>query len=128
MRLLLDTHVFIWMDISPDKLSEKAKKVIADTENKLYLSLVSVWEMQIKTQLGKLHLENTLLKTIQAQRKTNGVEIATIELSHILALNGLADHHGDPFDRLLIAQTNTDSFTLLTDDNKIQQYNVSWLW
>jgi len=128
MRVLLDTHVFIWLDIAKDRLSEQAKHVILNTENTLYVSLVSLWEIQIKMQLGKLHLNAPLQDTWQSQQKTNGLHLMPIELAHILALSTLPSHHGDPFDRLLIAQTKTDELTILTNDDKIQQYEVSHLW
>ena len=128
MKLLLDSHVFIWMDISPNRLSVKAQQAITDPQNEIYLSYVSIWEMQIKIQLGKLSLNSSLQKAIQNQRKTNDLALLSIKIRHIFALQNLPHHHGDPFDRLLIAQAQTEGLRFVTDDAKIQQYDIHPLW
>ena len=128
MRLLLDTHVFIWLDIARDRLSESAQQAIKTPENELYLSLASVWEMQIKIQLGKLHLNTPLSDTLIAQQQTNGIQLLPIQINHILALSNLRQHHRDPFDRLLIAQVQVENLTLVTNDPRISLYDVAQLW
>jgi PIN domain nuclease of toxin-antitoxin system len=128
MRVLIDTHVFIWMDISPHRLSEKAQGAITEPQNEVILSYVSIWEMQIKVQLGKLSLNSSLAKAIQNQRKTNGIELLPIRIRHIFGLNKLPHHHGDPFDRLLIAQSKVENLVFVTDDAKIGQYIQNLLW
>lgn len=128
MRLLLDTHTFIWLDIAKDRLSPPAQAALRDPQNMLYLSLVSVWEMQIKIQLGKMHLQASLATTLISQQQTNGIQLLPIDLSHILALSNLPQHHHDPFDRLLIAQAQAEDLTLVTNDLKIRSYDVVHLW
>lgn len=128
MKILLDTHVFIWLDNDPGKLSTKVTQICADSSNLLLLSLASVWEMQIKTQLGKLKLPAPLPEIVRNQVKTNRIQPLPIELSHIFALQNLPLYHRDPFDRLLIAQAQTENAILLTDDSQIAQYPVSSMW
>ena len=128
MKVLLDTHVFIWLDNDPDKLSAKAAQICADSSNLLLLSLASVWEMQIKTQLGKLKLPAPLPQIVGNQVTTNRIQLLRIELSHIFALSNLPQQHRDPFDRLLIAQAQTEKAILLTDDAQIARYPISTTW
>lgn len=128
MRFLLDTHVFIWMDIASTKLSAAAQSAIQNPANTLFVSLVSIWEMQIKLQLGKLQLTTPLSTMIQIQQQSNQIQLLPIRLNHILALSHLLHHHRDPFDRLLIAQAQQEQLTLITNDSHIQQYNVTCLW
>lgn len=128
MRLLLDTHAFIWLDIARNRLSESVQQAILDVKNELYLSLTSVWEMQVKIQLGKLSLNAPLSDTVASQQQANRIRLLPIELRHILALNNLPQHHSDPFDRLLISQAQVEKLTLVTRDSKIGQYDVPILW
>jgi PIN domain nuclease of toxin-antitoxin system len=128
MRLLLDTHTFVWLDIARKRLSPAAQQAIQSTDNTIYLSLVSIWELQIKIQLGKLHLNASLPTTLASQQETNNLQILPIDLKHILALGNLPAHHHDPFDLLLVAQAQVENLTLVTDDAKITLYDVSHLW
>lgn len=104
MKLLLDTHTFIWWDSEPARLSPHALALCQDRQNVLLLSVVSVWEMQIKLQLGKLRLALPLKEIIETQQQTNSIEILPVTLAHVLALENLPAYHKDPFDRLLVAQ------------------------
>lgn len=124
MRVLLDTHIFLWWDNDIDRLSEQAKSICQDSANTLILSVVSVWEMQIKENLGKLDLRLPLSDLVEDQRKTNGIEILSITLPHVLALEALPRHHKDPFDRLLIAQANVEDLNVLTIDPMFKQYDA----
>ena len=124
MKLLLDTHIFIWWDSNPDQLSVQARSLCEDANNTLLLSLASVWEMQIKSQLGKLTFHRPLADSISSQQQTNGLEVLPIELGHLFALSQLPQHHKDPFDRLLIAQARVEQITLLSADSVFQQYPV----
>ena len=125
MRLLLDTHIFLWWAGEPGRLSARVRALCEDTSNELVLSVVSVWEMQIKLQLGKLRLGLPLQDLIATQQRTNGLVILPIELAHVLALQGLPGHHNDPFDRLLIAQANVEGVTLLSADSVFSRYPVT---
>lgn len=104
MKLLLDTHTFIWWDSEPAKLSPRVLALCQDRQNMLLLSVVSIWKMQIKSQLGKLRLALSLKEIVASQQQTNNIELLPITLEHVLALENLPAYHKDPFDRLLVAQ------------------------
>jgi PIN domain nuclease of toxin-antitoxin system len=126
-NLLLDTHIFIWLDIASPKLPPKTAVLLADKSNILMLSVVSVWEMQIKVQLGKLNLNQPLAEMIASQQQTNQIQILPVTLPHVLALQNLPMHHKDPFDRLLIAQAIVEKAILVSDDALLTQYPVTIL-
>jgi len=128
VRLLLDTHTFLWLLESPEKLSGAALDACKNLENELWLSTVVAWEIQIKNQLGRLTLEVPLAEMIQSQRAANTVEMLPVELEHVLELGNLPPHHKDPFDRLLIAQARIENLHLVTGDGVIPQYEVAVLW
>ena len=128
MKLLLDTHTFIWWDSEPTKLSQKTLELCQDQANTLLLSVASIWEMQIKLQLGKLKLNLPLAQVIESQQQTNHIEIIPITLTDVLALENLPTHHKDPFDRLLIAQANVADAVLISRDPIFAQYPVKLAW
>ena len=128
MKLLLDTHAFIWWATEPEKLSPKAQGLFADSSNSLLLSVVGIWEMQIKSQLGKLRLNLPLRELIESQQQTNGLQILVVALEHVLALENLPAHHKDPFDRLLIAQAVVEGAFLVSMDSAFTAYTVELLW
>lgn len=123
MKLLLDTHIFLWLNSEPNKVPSAAYNACCDPQNQLYLSYVSPWEIQIKQQLGKLHLRAALPELIETQVGDNGLNMLPIELPHIYALGQLPYHHNDPFDRLLIAQARIEKMVLVTVDRKISLYD-----
>lgn len=127
MKGLLDTHTFIWWDTQPSKLSARALAFLHDPANTLLVSVVSVWEMLIKSKLAKLTL-NAPLASIVAQQQANGIQVLPVVLDHIWALEILPLHHKDPFDRLLIAQANVEGAVLLSADPVFAQYPVTVLW
>jgi PIN domain nuclease of toxin-antitoxin system len=128
MKLLLDTHAFIWWDSEPDKLSPTALATCQDRANSLLLSVASVWEMQIKIQLSKLKLNLPLAEVIDGQRKTNNIEMLPVMLAHVFALQNPPMHHKAPFDRMLIAQANVENITVISNDPAFAQYPVKLLW
>jgi PIN domain nuclease of toxin-antitoxin system len=128
MNLLLDTHTFIWWADEPEKLSVDSRQALEDENNRLLLSLVSIWEMQIKIQLGKMKLKQPLRNLIESQEQANELEIVPITREHIFALDSLPFHHKDPFDRLLIAQGIIESATIVSADLKLSAYPVILLW
>jgi PIN domain nuclease of toxin-antitoxin system len=127
MKALLDTHTFIWWDSDPSRLSAKALTVLHDPASIILLSVVSVWEILVKSQLGKLTLRMPLDQII-AQQVTNRVQILPATLEHVLALGELPAIHKDPFDRLLISQARVEGATLLSADQVFNQYPVQILW
>ena len=128
MKLLLDTHTFIWWDSDPAKLSATAMALCTDAANELILSVASLWEMQIKHQLGKLGLRLALVDIVAHQQVTNGVIILPILPAHVFALDGLPTVHKDPFDRLLVAQANSEGATLVSADAIFKSYPVRMAW
>ncbi len=128
MNYLLDTHTFLWWSGNYDNLSPTAYDLCHDPANDLLLSLASVWEIQIKTQLGRLTLPRPLNEIIAAQMQQNRVTLLNIRLDHIYELGTLPPHHRDPFDRLLVAQARIENLPLVTKDGKITQYDVAVVW
>ena len=128
MKLLLDTHTFMWWASEPEKLSKQVLNLCKNRENRLILSVAIVWEMQIKLQLGKLKLDIPLKDLIESQQRTNDLQILHIHLAHVLALDNLLPHHKDPFDRLLIAQANVEDIFLVSRDGIFSSYLVKLIW
>ncbi len=128
MNLLLDTHAFIWMDIQPAMLSPTATSLIQQSDVNLFLSIVSIWEMQIKIQLGKLHLNATLQETITSQQTINDISILPITPAHIFTLESLPLIHRDPFDRLLISQAKLENLVLISKDSVFKDYKIPLIW
>jgi PIN domain nuclease of toxin-antitoxin system len=128
MKFLLDTDTFIWADLSPEKLSPKCQNLLLDPDNILILSLTSVWEMQIKYQLGKLNLRLPLPDLVREQQEINSIQILEIELDHVWALDRLENHHKDPFDRLLIAQAIVENISIVSNDGLFDRYSIERIW
>jgi PIN domain nuclease of toxin-antitoxin system len=127
MKLLLDTHTFIWWDSDPTRLSARVLSALKAPVNEIYLSVVSIWEIVIKVQLGKLSLRLALAETM-AHQQANGMKVLPVTLEHSLALSRLPLLHKDPFDRLLIAQAGVESAELVSSDHLFRQYPVSVFW
>ena len=127
MKLLLDTHTFLWWDNNLPRLSPLALTLCQDSANTMLLSMVSVWELQIKLQLGKLTLPLPLAEIVAGQQAA-GVEVLPIRLAHVLGLDALPLHHKDPFDRLLVAQARSEGAVLLSSDTTLAQYPVDVRW
>ena len=123
MKLLFDTHAFIWWDGEQAKLSAAALAACQSPANSLRLSLASVWELQIKMQLGKLALRVSLADVLRDQQQQNGLVLEQVTLEDILALSALPTLH-----RLIIAQANRGGFHLLTHDPELARYPVAVLW
>lgn len=128
MRLLLDTHTLLWFAQGIEKLSSPVRELLIDANNELLFSVASIWEMQIKIQLGKLKLDLPLPDLIENQKQTNNLQILPIELAHIWSLEGLPNHHRDPFDRILIAQALAEKLPILSIDSVFDNYPVKRLW
>lgn len=127
MRLLLDSHAFLWWADTSERLSPLALAACESVENSLYLSLASLWELQLKINLEKLQLNGTLADIISKQRG-QGLQLLEIAPDHIYATAKLPMIHADPFDRLLVAQATIEGMTLVTADRKLMQYAVEVLW
>ncbi len=127
MKILIDTHIFIWFSQDSNQLSRSASALLRNPDNEIFLSMASAWEIQIKVDIQKLALPLPLLELIALQRQTNNLQILPIELSHIYALGALPMHHRDPFDRLLIAQSNAEAMPLLSADAIFDRYDAQIL-
>ncbi|MBE9213414.1 type II toxin-antitoxin system VapC family toxin [Plectonema cf. radiosum LEGE 06105] len=128
MKLLLDTHTFMWWNSSPNQIPEQTLSLLTQTNNQIFVSLVSVWEIQIKTHLGKLDLQASLSEIILRQQAENGVSLLSILLTHILELDSLPWYHKDPFDRLLIAQSRCENAVLVSRDHVFKAYDCQTIW
>ena len=128
MRVLLDTQCWLWMQVSPDRFSGSALSTIEHPETELLLSAASSWEIAIKTALGKLTLPTSPTEYVPDRMRSSGVVGLPIEHSHALQVFCLPLHHRDPFDRLLIAQTQVEKLSLLTADKQLAQYDVQIEW
>lgn len=127
MKILVDTHIFIWWSGPENLLSASAKSQLNDPRNTLVLSVASVWEMQIKLAVGKLELRLPLDELVRQQQENIGLEILDVTLPHVFALENLPFHHKDPFDRLLIAQAKAENLPVLTADAIFFAYDVNVL-
>jgi PIN domain nuclease of toxin-antitoxin system len=126
MNLLLDSHVFIWW--IEDTLPRAIRDACMDAGNRVSVSAVSAWELQIKQDLGKLKLSVPVQTLFDRELSNNGIELLPIKLEHLWALADLPRLHGDPFDRLLIAQARHEGLTLVSADAVMRGYPVEVLW
>jgi PIN domain nuclease of toxin-antitoxin system len=124
VRLLLDTHALLWWLDDNKALSAKARKVIRDGRNAVFVSAATAWEISIKQALGKLQAPDDLEDALIANR----FHPLLITISHAITAGRLPRHHDDPFDRMLVAQAQTERLTLVTHDPQISSYDVSILW
>jgi PIN domain nuclease of toxin-antitoxin system len=125
VRLLLDSHTFLWWVRDDPSLARRARTAIADTENECFLSHASVWEMAIKASLGKLKLPATVERFAVEHCDANSFRLLPITLGHVAAVEGLPFHHRDPFDRLLIVQARLAGMTLVSHDPSLKAYGVA---
>ncbi len=127
MKALLDTHSFLWFIAGDEKLSEHAKLLIEDEENELMMSIASVWEMAIKTSLGKLTLAQPFDK-LPAHIEQNRISILPITVEHTIRVAKLPFHHRDPFDRLIMAQALVEKLPIIGIDATFDSYGIKRLW
>ena len=128
MKVLLDTHAFLWLISGDDRLSETAQKTFLKPGNILFFSAASLWEICIKMSLGKLSLKSGWLKTIEDEMKINAIQWLSIEMTHCVKLINLPFHHRDPFDRMLVAQAMVDDMQLLSRDTRLASYEIKCIW
>jgi len=128
MKALLDTHAFLWWITDDSRLSCRAREVIGDGRNELFLSSASGWEIAIKARLGKLDVQDDLESFIPKQMALNSINGLPVRMSHALHVYELPDHHRDPFDRMLISQAQLEDMYILTADPQIALYSVEIVW
>jgi PIN domain nuclease of toxin-antitoxin system len=121
MKFLLDTHALLWWLADDDQLGQQARELVADPGNDVLVSMVSLWEIAVKTRIGKLQAD---IKEIMDAVQREGFTLLDIGMAHLLTLAGLPVHHRDPFDHLLIAQAITENATFISEDRNIAGYLV----
>ncbi len=128
MRLLLDTHVFIWEIEGDPNLPRRVRNVIEDRANRVTVSVASIWEAGTKARLGRLTLSRPLGVLVAEAIDRFDLSILDVELQHALRVVELPALHGDPFDRMLVAQAIEERLTLVTRDPALHEYPVDHLW
>ncbi|MGA9996190.1 MAG: type II toxin-antitoxin system VapC family toxin [Pyrinomonadaceae bacterium] len=128
MRLLLDTHTFLWFIMGSPHLSAHARALIEDVANKKYFSVASLWETAIKLSIRKLTLSAPFNMLFPQQLSLNGVELLNITIDHATVVATLPLHHRDPFDRLLVAQAMFEQMPIIGIDTAFDAYPVTRLW
>jgi PIN domain nuclease of toxin-antitoxin system len=128
MRLLLDTHTFLWFLREPEKLPPDVLDEIEASGSDAMVSVATLWEIAIKTSLKKLYLPKEYDELFPQSVPDSGLSLLAIEPQHISAVSRLPWHHRDPFDRLLIAQTQVEGLTLVSNDPHLPAYGIPLLW
>jgi PIN domain nuclease of toxin-antitoxin system len=128
MRLLVDTHTFLWWHTGDRRLPGSMRELIETGDHDLLLSVASVWEMVLKVARGRLRLGIALDRFLAEVRETQGFIAMPIEQPHALAVLQLPDHHKDPFDRMIVAQARVEGLPIVTRDPNIRRYDVETIW
>ena len=128
MRVLVDTHAFLWHLLDDTRSSKLARELLRSDKHELVFSLVSLWEIAIKMKIGKLNAVGSSVAYIRDEMKDYGMELLPLRYEHILQLEMLPLHHSDPFDRLLVAQAITESLPILSIDKEFSAYAVKLIW
>jgi len=128
VRALLDTQASLWWITDSELLSLRAREVIAGSGSELFFSAASAWEIAIKAQRGRLQLPDRPERFSPEQLSLNAFDPLPVELSHALQVYHLPDHHRDPFDRLLVAQSQLEDLPILTADPRFSKYDVQVIW
>lgn len=126
MAVLLDTHAFLWWCADSPELSKKARKAMAADD--CFVSLASFWEIAIKISLNKLRLPGIIDRYLADQMQLNGFEQLDISFRQIMRCASLERHHGDPFDRLLVAQAREESLPIVSRDPVFDRYGTQRIW
>jgi PIN domain nuclease of toxin-antitoxin system len=126
MKVLLDTHTFLWAITEESKLSQRVRLLLLSAES--WFSVVSLWEILTKVQIGKLSLPRPVGPFVTEKLALNRVHIPPIRWDHVLRVETLELHHRDPFDRLLIAQSLEENVPLVSADPLFQRYAVQLIW
>lgn len=128
MKLLLDTSCWLWWFINPEKLNDDAKKLINNEKNQLFLSAASIWEIGIKVGTGKLTLPSPPSEYIPSRMNLMGISCLDIKGIHAISASALPLHHKDPFDRMIIAQSQIEKYPILTSDLTFKKYDAKIIW
>ena len=128
MKVLLDTHTFLWWITDDRRLSLRAREVISNEENELFISAATGWEIAIKVRIGRLELPDDPERFVPEQLRINNFKPLSVGMDHALHVSILPDHHRDPFDRMLIAQAQVEGMPIVSADPNIEKYQVEVIW
>jgi PIN domain nuclease of toxin-antitoxin system len=128
MKLLLDTHAFIWWIDDDVRLSTAARTLLRDRGNDAFVSIATIWEIAIKVGVGRLRMPAELRPFLADQIARAGFSLLPIAFEHVVAVHALPQHHRDPFDRLLIAQCRQEDLSLVSRDGKFALYDLELVW
>jgi PIN domain nuclease of toxin-antitoxin system len=128
MKILLDTHAFLWWITDDRRLSPRAREVISNDENELFVSATTGWEIAIKVRIGRLELPDDPERFVPEQLRINTFKPLSVGMDHALHVSILPDHHRDPFDRMLIAQAQVEGMPIVSADPNIEKYQVEVIW
>jgi PIN domain nuclease of toxin-antitoxin system len=128
LRLLVDTHCWLWYLLAPERLNPQAQEILREPGNEIFFSVASIWEIVVKFALGKLELPLPPSEYIPNRIATLGHQSLPIRQDHVIRIESLPLHHRDPFDRILVAQAQVESLPLLTADGALTAYDVTVLW
>lgn len=128
MKLLLDTQAFLWLIGGMPEVSQKASKLFTDKNNTFFISLASVWEIAIKTSIGKLTFQQPLEYFLSSQLQENNITTLNIDFRHVIRVAALPFHHRDPFDRLIISQALSEDLPVVSSDSAFDAYGIKRLW
>ena len=128
MRYLLDTGIWLWSLLEPERLSRNARQIIADLDAEIFVSVATVWEIAIKSSKRKLTLPEPPSVFVPHYMHEQGIRPLVISQQHALAVWSLPSHHGDPFDRLIIAQARFEEMVLIAADRIFEKYPVELIW
>jgi PIN domain nuclease of toxin-antitoxin system len=128
VNFIVDTHVLLWYVAEDPRLSQLAINLLEDTNNRVILSIASLWEIAIKTSTGKLNVGMPFREFVAENVTSLGIDILEIKLEHLDIVSTLPFHHRDPFDRLIVAQCSSENLPLLTDDGFADAYSVKRIW
>lgn len=127
-RFLVDTHTLLFLRMDDPALSVRARGVLLAAESSVYLSVASIWEMAIKSSLGKLFVEGGLSNFVTSSFSEGGLELLAVGVNHVLGVEALPFHHRDPFDRLLASQALAEGLTVVSRDSVFDRYGVPRIW
>ena len=128
MKILIDTQVFLWWISDNPNISSKFHDVMSEPRNEIYFSAASGWEIAVKAKIGRLSIQGDPQKFIPTQLSLNSITVLPIQISHTLQTYHLPEHHKDPFDRLIIAQSQIENMPIATNDALFKNYEVDLIW
>ncbi len=130
MNLLLDTHAFLWFAGKEQaaNLPQATKDLLEDGNNSVFLSLASIWELAIKVSIGKIKLDEPVKQLVEFHVVHNNIKLLSIKLDHIDRIEAMPFHHKDPFDRILVAQSTVEDYSLVSTDETLDQYTNKRIW